>query len=326
MNRNGAPGCGSGIQRQALELGLEPFGGAIAAGAVARRLLVELGLQHRQVERRVLGDRVIDDRLDARGQPVLHAVRHVGAEPGGRQHRRAEAPAARRDASAVGGRLPARQPAQPGIDRLADLRLERPLHGYTVARRGRFERVRGRRAPPRLRAAIRHSSTSSSHGHRGRSARVRTSAMPPHADAAAGERDDEPEPRRRDAPAATPVAAASSPLATSTPIHDAADVAEVARTPRPHSARPDTTDAARAARATARAANADRWSAWCATTPGTCPSPGASTMSAFEDEAHHAEPEDQQRDEGRPSRGRARRAGGPGRRRSPRGRDTPTRG
>ena len=36
-----------GVERQALELGLEPLGRSIAAGAVAGGLMIELGLQHR---------------------------------------------------------------------------------------------------------------------------------------------------------------------------------------------------------------------------------------------------------------------------------------
>ncbi len=147
VNRNGAPGWGSGSSGKPFELGLEPFGGPVGLGAVARRLVVELGLQHGEVERGVLGDRVIDDRLDARRQSVLHAVRHVRAQARRRQDGRSEAAPAGGDPPAVGRRLPARQPAQPRIDCLAHLGFERPLHGYTVARCAVFRGFRDRRAP-----------------------------------------------------------------------------------------------------------------------------------------------------------------------------------
>ena len=101
-----------GIERQALELGLEALGRTVAARAVAGGLLIELGLQHRQVQRGVLGHRAVDDRLDAGREPVLHAVRDIGAEPRRREHRRSEAATARRDPSAVGRGLPSGQPAR----------------------------------------------------------------------------------------------------------------------------------------------------------------------------------------------------------------------
>ena len=263
---------------------------------------------------------MIDDRLDAGRQAVLHAVRHIGAEPRRRQHRRAEAAAARGDAPAVGRRLPPRQPPQPGVHCLADLGFERPLHAPTVARRGRFRRFR----PPRDAAAsvarrshAGHSSNSSSHGHRGRLC------------ARAHERDAAP--RRDEARRA----------ATTTPNHvvamrpatavghgelragderadpDAADVDEVAGDRGPQR-RPRTTDAARRSPQPQHEREGSGRQRGRRRRPGSAPSPGASTMSALEDEAHHAEPEDQQRDERRPSPARARRAGGPDRRRSPR--------
>ena len=111
VKRNGAPGTGSGSSGRPSNSGSSPSAGRIGAGAVARGLLVELGLQHREVQRGVLRHGVIDDRLDAGGQTVLHAVRHVGAEPRRRQDRRAEAAAAGSDAAAVGGGLPPGQPA-----------------------------------------------------------------------------------------------------------------------------------------------------------------------------------------------------------------------
>ena len=203
VKRNGAPGTRLGIQRQPLELGLESLAGTVAARAVARRLLVELGLQHRQVQRRVLGDRMVDDRLDAGRQPVLHAVRHVGAEPRGREHRRPEAAAAGSDAPAVGRRLPARQPAQPGVHCLADLGFERPLHAYNGSAAGGLRRFRGIGAAVARRSARDrdHSSNSSSHGHRGRpraGAHQRDPA--PRRHAARRRRPRPAEPRRRDPP------------------------------------------------------------------------------------------------------------------------------
>ena len=54
--------------------------------AIARGLLVEFCLQERQIPGGVFGDRVVDDRLDARRKSVLHTVGNVRAEPRGRQH------------------------------------------------------------------------------------------------------------------------------------------------------------------------------------------------------------------------------------------------
>ncbi len=118
-------------------IGREPLGRAVAPSPVACGLLVELGLQHRQVPRGVLGDGGIHDRLHPRRQTVLHPVRHVRPQSHRRQHGRADASTTGSDPASVGRRLPARQPAQPGIHRLADLGLERPLHGAIVADPGR---------------------------------------------------------------------------------------------------------------------------------------------------------------------------------------------
>ena len=83
-------GHGIGVERKALEFGVEPLCRPIASRPVAGGLLVELGLQHRQVPGGVFGDGVVDDRLDPRGEPVLHPVRDVRAEappPTGRASR-----------------------------------------------------------------------------------------------------------------------------------------------------------------------------------------------------------------------------------------------
>ena len=75
-----------GVHRQAVEFRIEALGGTVAAGAIARGLLVEFCLQERQIPGGVFGDRVVDDRLDARRKSVLHTVGNVRAEPRGRQH------------------------------------------------------------------------------------------------------------------------------------------------------------------------------------------------------------------------------------------------
>ncbi len=73
------------VQRQTLELGFKAFCRPVAAGAVTGSLLIEFRLQHREVLCRVIGNRMVDDRLDAGRQAVLHTVRHIGAKTRRRQ-------------------------------------------------------------------------------------------------------------------------------------------------------------------------------------------------------------------------------------------------
>ena len=296
-----------GIERQPLELGLEPFGRAVAARAVARRLLVELGLQHRQVQRGVLRHRPVDDRLDPGRQAVLHAVRHVGAESGRRQDRRAEAPPARSATRprCVAGSHRGSHASQASTAWLTWVSSERSmlLNGSTGSR------APGCRGMSAVVGAPFHSSNSSSHGQRGRLARVRTSAMPPHDGTSAAAATDDAEPRRRDAPGdrrrPRPVRAGEDGAEPDPRRRRGSVAAVVQAAPQNDGDAGDRATAAHGPRGERRTvATDDR-----ATTPGNLPEAGRLDDVLVEHEAHHAEPEDQQRDERRRRERERQRAG-----------------
>ncbi len=156
------------------------------------------------------------------GQPVLHTVRHVRPDAGCREDGRSETSATRRDATTVGGRLPARHPAQPCLDGLVHLRLQRTLHPTSVrrvARRRRdfplpagregndYSRVTRRRRAPTATADARRGCDAA------RSRPTRRSAPPARAPHSLPPRTRWP---------ATAVASTKLPAAMSTPTHTAA--------------------------------------------------------------------------------------------------------
>ncbi len=199
VNRNGAPGHRLGVERQPLELGVEPFGRPVAAGAVARGLLVELRLQHRQVLRGVLRDGVIDDRLDrgSTGRAARRAERRTprpAAESTGEPKQRRHGATRPR---CVAGSHRGSQRSQASTAWLTWVSSERSTVSTVVPERAPRSGCRGIRPRRRARA---HSSKGSSHGQRGRCARVRTRAMPPQAQIERRRRDHHPEPGRDDAP------------------------------------------------------------------------------------------------------------------------------
>ena len=178
VKRNGWSGTGSGSRSRPRNSGSSPSPARYGPAGLALLGEADLAVQHRQVACRVVVDGGVDDALHAHREGVLHGMRHVDVEARRGEDRRPEAAGAEPDAGAMGARTPPGQPRQPPVDLVAHARLDRSLHAFTILP----DRVPAADRPYGGRAAggIRHSSSSRSHGQRGRSIPVDRAARHEH--------------------------------------------------------------------------------------------------------------------------------------------------